>query len=91
MMSSERAREPDERAERVWGMPCYCEQDSDIPCMVCQIAAEIRAAVGEERERCAGIAAGFCEPEDDCDMVPDRLDLQCDGCRIAAAIRGSEG
>ena len=61
-----------------------------IPDEVEDIAALLAAAVSAERERCATVAAAFCTSEADCHMVPDRLDLQCDGCRIAAAIRKGE-
>ena len=55
---------PRQRAERLWGMPCYCHPYEDVPCMVCQLTRELQQAVGAETERCEKILWQVAYAED---------------------------
>lgn len=73
---------PEERAEQVWTMLFH---PPHVPLEKRAVAAAIRAAVAEERERCAKIAEGTVPTHD---SIGNSLKYTCGGQRwIAAAIR----
>jgi len=79
------AMTPEERARHAAGMRCLCVVGECGGCITCRVAAEIRAAVAEEREACARIAAAEAGRAED-----EKRKWQATNGRLAINAAGEE-